>query len=217
MIGVMRHHANEFQSYDTQCFKYGKPSHKVADKSNGITYYNYGEQGRISTNYQKPEKVQYERKVFALFSLETTSEDILINGMCFINNIPLIAIIDTGATHLFSFQVCAKRLNLKLSSMYGSMVIDTPTLGPVLMLWVCLNCLLTIYGKNFGMYILYLPLRKLYVILGMNQFEFNHVYINCFDKIVSFPKIVREKDIFVSAMQVDESVKDGAMVFMVLA
>ncbi|XP_050890823.1 uncharacterized protein LOC127096273 [Lathyrus oleraceus] len=56
-----------------------------------------------------------------------------------------------GAIHSFVSLNCAERLDLKLSSMVGSMIVDTPTLGPITILWVSLNCPLSIYGKSFGM------------------------------------------------------------------
>lgn len=56
-----------------------------------------------------------------------------------------------GAIHSFVSLDCAERLGLKLSSMDGNMIVDTPTLGLVTILWVCLNCPLTVYGKSFYM------------------------------------------------------------------
>lgn len=71
--------------------------------------------------------------------------------------------------------------------MNRTMIVSTLPLGSIMTSWVCLNCLLTIFGKNFGMDLVCLPLRKLDVILSMNKLEFNHVHINYFDKLVSFP------------------------------
>lgn len=85
-----------------------------------------------------------------------------------------------------------------LSSMNGSMVVSTQALGPIMMSRVCLNCMLTIFGKSFGMDLVCLPLRKIDFILGMNWLKFNNVHINYFDKIVSFLEFV-EKDLSVSA------------------
>ena len=49
--------------------------------------------------------------------------------MCFINSTPLIAIIDTGATHYFISVSCVERLNLVVTLLLRGMVIDTPTSG----------------------------------------------------------------------------------------
>ncbi|XP_050877531.1 uncharacterized protein LOC127081304 [Lathyrus oleraceus] len=84
-------------------------------------------------------------KVFALSGADASKYDNLVRGTCFINDIPLITMIDIGATHSFIFADCVKRLNLMVSAMNGSMVIDTPANGLVTTSLVCLNCPLTIY------------------------------------------------------------------------
>lgn len=58
--------------------------------------------------------------------------------------------IDTGVMHSFTSLVYARKLNLEISFMVGSMVIGTPANGSVTSSRVCLNCTLTIYGKDFG-------------------------------------------------------------------
>lgn len=98
--------------------------------------------------------------------------------------------------------------------MVGSMIVDTPTLGPVITSCVCLNCLLDIYGKSFRMDLVFLSLNKLDVILGMSWLEFNHVHINCFDKTMSFQEFDTSDELFVSAKQVGEFMKDETEVFM---
>lgn len=67
--------------------------------------------------------------------------------MFFINNIPLIAIIDMGATYSFVSLDCAERLGLKLSYMNGNMLVETLDLGLVTTLWVCFNCPLTVFVR----------------------------------------------------------------------
>ncbi|XP_050888957.1 uncharacterized protein LOC127094136 [Lathyrus oleraceus] len=121
-----------------------------------------------------------------------------------------------SATYSFVSLECVERLGLKMSSMVESMIDDTPSLGPVTNLWVCLNCPLTIYCKSFGIDLVFLPLNKLDVILGMNWLDFNHVHINCFDKIVSFQEFDASDELFVSAKQVDGFVKDEVEVFTIL-
>lgn len=140
----------------------------------------------------------------------------LIRGMCFINSILLIVIIDTCASHSFVFLNYDERSGLKLSSMVGSMIVDTPTLGLVTTSWVCLNCPLTIYGKDSGIDLVSLPLRKLDVILRMNWLEFNQVHINCYDKTVPFLDFNANDELFVPAKKMDEFVKDDDEVFMIL-
>lgn len=80
----------------------------------------------------------------------------------------MIAIIDTGTTHSLISLDCAKILDLKLSSMVGSMVIDTSANGSITTSLVCLKCPFTIYGKSFAMELVCIQLRQFNVILGMN-------------------------------------------------
>lgn len=72
----------------------------------------------------------------------------------------MITIIETGVTHFFVSLDYAKKLVLKFSFMDGNMIVDTSTLGLIITSWVCLNCLLTIYGKSFSMDLVCLPLRN---------------------------------------------------------
>lgn len=54
--------------------------------------------------------------------------------------------------HIFFISLdYAKRLDLNLSFMVGSVVIDTPDNGSLTTSLVCLKCPLTIYGKSFSM------------------------------------------------------------------
>ncbi|XP_058767294.1 uncharacterized protein LOC131640961 [Vicia villosa] len=170
----------------------------------------------ISTKFDKPKKEQAKGKVFTLSGSKTTAEDRLIRGKCFINGTPLIDIIDTGTTHSFISLECALRLNLVLSDMRGSMIIDTPAMGSVTISYVCLNCPLSIFGRVFEIDLACLPLDQINVILGMNWLEYNHVYINYFNKTIIFDEDGVESDLFMSAKQVDESVQDGVVLFMLL-
>ncbi|XP_050909496.1 serine/arginine-rich splicing factor RS2Z32-like [Lathyrus oleraceus] len=112
--GVEGLRAPECPKGDVICFKCGKKGHKSFGYRVGsnVTCYNCGEQGHISTKCNKPKKEQAKGKVFALSDDDTSAEERLIRGTCFINNIPLIAIIDTGVMHSFISMDCAKRLNL---------------------------------------------------------------------------------------------------------
>ena len=80
-------------------------------------------------------------------------------GTCFINNNELISIIDTGATHSFISLDCATMLGLKLYDMNGGMVVGLPDKGLVTTTLVCLKFPLFIYGKNFVMDLVCLPLH----------------------------------------------------------
>ncbi|XP_050897713.1 uncharacterized protein LOC127104575 [Lathyrus oleraceus] len=133
---------------------------------------------------------------------------------CFSPIILVIAIIDTGTTHSFISLDYAKRLELKLSSMVGSMVVDTPGNGLVTTSLVCLKCPLIIYGKSFVMDLVCLQLSQLDVILRMNWLEFNRVHTNYFSKTVMFPDMGGDGVfMFIFSKQVEEFFKEEAQVF----
>lgn len=68
--------------------------------------------------------------------------------------------------------------------MNGSMITDTPSSRSVTTSIVCLNYIVTIFWSDFRMDLVCLPLSQLEIILGMNRLEFNHLFINYFDKLV---------------------------------
>lgn len=73
-------------------------------------------------------------------------------------------------------------------------------------------------GKDFGMNLVYLSLSQLDVILGMNLLDFNHVYINFFDKTILF--LVTEESggpRFMFAGQVEMSLREDDQVFVMFA
>ena len=132
----------------------------------------------------------------------------------FINNTPLVAIIDTEATHSFISTECAQCLNLLLSSMGGEMVIDTPASGSVTTSLVCLSCPLTIYGRDFAMDLVCLPLKDLDVILGMNWLEFNRVNLDCYHKLVRFLSPDEDEELnFLSTKELKKLLAEEAQLF----
>ncbi|XP_050917840.1 uncharacterized protein LOC127135066 [Lathyrus oleraceus] len=70
--------------------------------------------------------------------------------------------------------------------------------------------------RDFEVDLMCLPLSQLDVILGMDWLRANHIYINCFVKVILFLEPEKEGDLFLSTQQVNESVRDGAEVFMLV-
>ncbi|XP_050914515.1 uncharacterized protein LOC127129345, partial [Lathyrus oleraceus] len=184
--GQAGHKSNVCTAEVKRCFRCGKTGHAIADcKHKEMICFNYGEEGHIGSQCQKPKKSQ-TGKVFALTGTQTSSEDRLIRGTCFINGTPLITIIDTGATHYFISANCARRLGLKLFALDGELIVETPAKGSTTTSLVCLNCPLSIFDKDFYVDLVCLPLGGMDVILGMNWLEYNYVHINCHRKSVRF-------------------------------
>jgi len=75
---------------------------------------------------------------------------------------------------------------------FGEMVVETPAKGSVTTSLVCLRCPVSMFGRDFEIDLVCLPLVGMDVILGMNWLENNHVLINCFSKTVHFSSAEEE-------------------------
>ncbi|XP_050909071.1 uncharacterized protein LOC127122835 [Lathyrus oleraceus] len=131
---------------------------------------------------------------------------------------PLIAIIDIGATHSFIVVNCVKRLGLVVSSTSGEMVIETPIKGSVTTTSFCLNYPPLIFDKDFSVELICLPLEILDVTLGMNWLEINLFYINCYNKSVQFlTPGEKEEAGFLPTRELKELLEEEAQVFALFA
>lgn len=216
--GTLGHYANDCKN-DISCHKCGKVGHKAAEcksVAREITCYNCGEKGHISTKCAKPKKAA--GKVFALNAEEVEQQDNLIRGMCFINSTPLIAIIDTGATHSFISVSCVERLKLVVTPLLRGMVIDTLASGSVTTSFMCAKCPVNFGNVDFELDLVCLLLKHMDVIFGMDWLLFFGVSINCLTKSVTFSKPTEEfSRKILTAEQVKKSLDSEACVFMLFA
>ncbi|XP_050916580.1 uncharacterized protein LOC127131707 [Lathyrus oleraceus] len=119
----------------------------------------------------------------------------MIRGMCYINGVFMIAIIDIGATHSFISLDCLKRLNIVVSSLNGSMVIDSPTNGSVTTMMVNLNFPVTIYEED-SRFIFSNQLKKLLKDEAQVLSMFASLKVKTEDVIVKLPMVYRFSDVF---------------------
>ncbi|CAJ2661699.1 unnamed protein product [Trifolium pratense] len=136
--GELGHKSYECPKKVDKCFNCGRLGHKSDVCQVKVTCFNCGEEGHKSPMCKKPKKTM--GKVFALSGDDVDQGDNLIRGTCFIYNTPLIAIIDTGATHSFISVDCMKRLSIPVSEMSGRMEIETPANGSVTTRLVYRDC-----------------------------------------------------------------------------
>lgn len=107
-----------------------------------------------------------------------------------------------------------KKMGLILYIMNSGLVFNTPANKSVTTSLVCLNCPLSIYGRDFGIDLICLPLEDIDVIMGINWLELNHVYNNCYNKTLRFlaPEDKKE-DYFISTKELKELFRDEAKAF----
>ena len=156
--------------------------------------------------------------MFSLSGTDVAQSDDLIQGMCFISQVPLVVLYDSGVTHSFISYVCVEKLTLPMSTLKFDLIVNTPASGFVLTSDVCLQCPVLIFDRQFLIDLVVLPLSQIDVILGMDWLSSNHVLLNCFEKFVVFPESgVSIGDMFLSANQVKTSLRKDARVYMILA
>jgi hypothetical protein len=102
--------------------------------------------------------------------------------------------------------------------MPGEMVVETPAKGSVTTSLVCRSCPISMYGRDFEVDLVCLPLTGMDVILGMNWLEYNHVHINCFRKTVYFSSTEEESGAkFLSTKQLKQLEHGGNLMFSLMA
>jgi len=138
--------------------------------------------------------------------------------MCFINSTPLIVIIDNGATHSFIASSCVERLGLGVTLLLRGMVIDTPANGSVTTSLVCTKCPVSFGCVDLELDCVFLSLKHMDVIFGMDWMLTFGVNINCLTKSLTFSKQVEDEGgKFLTAEQVKKSLDGEASLFMMFA
>jgi len=147
------------------------------------------------------------------------SIQIILSEVCvFINSTPLIAIIDTAATHSFISVSCVERLNLVVTPLLRGMVINTLTSGSVTTSLVCAKCPVNFGNVDFELDLVCLPLKHMDVIFGMDWMLSFGVSINCLTKSITFSKPVDELGgKFLTVEIVKKSLDSEACVFMMFS
>jgi len=74
------------------------------------------------------------------------------------------------------------------------------------------------FGRDFEIDLVCLPLSGMDVILGMNWLEYNHVHINCFSKSVYFSSAEEESGAkFLSTKKLKQLERDGIVMFSLIS
>ena len=95
------------------------------------------------------------------------------------------------------------------------LVVSTPTEGIIVTSSMCVECPRIIYGQKYKINMIFIPLKDLEVILGMDWLFANHTLIYCGRKKLIFPKL--EEMQVISAQQFEREIQEGAKCFMLLA
>ncbi|XP_050916154.1 uncharacterized protein LOC127131269 [Lathyrus oleraceus] len=83
--------------------------------------------------------------------------------------------------------LCMKRLGLQAIPLSPPMVVTTAMDDVVETPLICENCSLSVNGRIFQIDLIWLPLKKVDVVLGMDWLSANSVFIGCEEKLIIIP------------------------------
>ncbi|XP_050896304.1 uncharacterized protein LOC127103052 [Lathyrus oleraceus] len=98
------------------------------------------------------------------------------------------------------------------------MIVEVPAKGTVSTSLVCKSCPLSIFGKDFVVDLVCLPLVGLDVVLGMDWLKSNYVHTNCYNNTVRFSSAEEEgRTELLSKKQLKEFIEEDTLVFLLMA
>ncbi|XP_028763323.1 uncharacterized protein LOC114721630 [Neltuma alba] len=189
------------------CFNCGEPGHLAK-------YCN-----KAKRNNQTP-RSSVPGRVFAMTSEEAGASPNLIRGNVLLQNHPLCAMFDSGATHSFVSFDCVERLRLCMDDLSYVLCVTTPAGATVRTVKVCKGLTFVFKGRETTIDLICLPLRGIDIIVGMDWLSANRATLDCKKKSVMLHSIstsvdVSDVPILLSAAQVVQCVKKGCQAFVV--
>ncbi|XP_027337193.1 uncharacterized protein LOC113850868 [Abrus precatorius] len=121
-------------------------------------------------------------KVFAMSEVEASQSKELIRGKYVVKGRLLDVLFDSSVMHSFISMECVKCLDLHVTELSCNVVVTTPTGKPVITSWVCLWYSAMVYGRDFEVNLICLPLFQMDVSLEMNWLSANHVLLDWKEK-----------------------------------
>ena len=104
---------------------------------------------------------------------EEASRSDLIQGEYDIAGNTLSVLFDSGAMHSFISMDCVKHIHLPVSELPFDLVVSTPAAKTLTANTACLHCPLSFGGRDFIVNLIFLPLKRLNVILGMDWLSYH--------------------------------------------
>ncbi|XP_052730549.1 uncharacterized protein LOC108322737 [Vigna angularis] len=118
-------------------------------------------------------------RVYALVGSEAVSSSNLIICICLLLGVPCVVLFNSGTAHSFGAKACVEKLGMSVEELGVDLVVSTPTSGLIRMYSVCFRCPIVVEGSRFKVNLVYLPLPRLEVILGMDWLSTDRILVDC--------------------------------------
>ncbi|XP_050902755.1 uncharacterized protein LOC127115201 [Lathyrus oleraceus] len=167
-----------------------KKSHFGRCAGSGIRCFTCQREGHMSRECPQNKNQMKKRipgRAYTLDARKAKSNNTLIAGTCLVNDHPCFVLFDCGVTHSFVSIQCMKHLGLQAIPLSPPMVVTTAMDDVVETPLIYENCSLSVNGRIFQINLIYLPLKKVDVVLGMDWLSANSVFIGCEEKLIIIP------------------------------
>ncbi|GAU51265.1 hypothetical protein TSUD_412520 [Trifolium subterraneum] len=168
------------------CSECGSVHNGECMKGKGVCHYKnecpklHGSGGSSGTTRSKG-------RVYSLDGEQARGNNALIIDVCHLGQSEVVVLFDCGATNSFISIECVMRLGLFSTSLLPPMTVAVATGGKVVSKRVCQNCPISVAGKIYHVDLIYLPLKDMDIVLGMDWLSANTVYIGCAEKNLYVP------------------------------
>ncbi|XP_050902870.1 uncharacterized protein LOC127115335 [Lathyrus oleraceus] len=192
---------NQNQNQSIQCFRYQGDGHKSFDFSTKKRYFyicqkpnhlanNCPERSKNNPRNNNNNQVGHptaQGRAYHIGGEGEKDHSKLIKGECEIYGKVFPILFDSGDTHSFISWECVDSLQLPVTHLPFNLVVTIPSAKPVTLSEARLQCPLIVLSMKFKVDLIYIPLKHLGFILGMDSLSNHYILLDCAHKSVIFP------------------------------
>ncbi|CAA0813312.1 Unknown protein, partial [Striga hermonthica] len=139
---------------------------------------------------QRPPQQQQQRdrqqaRVYAVDQAEAAQQPGTMSGMVVLNNIPVFAFFDTGATHSFISRRCLDAIGVHTVTAVDPLEVSLASGRKIVTSAKASDLSLSIGGRSLSVDAYVLEMRDFDLILGMDWLSFYHADIRCHDREIT--------------------------------
>ncbi|CAA0830745.1 Unknown protein, partial [Striga hermonthica] len=134
---------------------------------------------------QQPPQQQQQARVYAVDQTEAEQQPDTMSGMVVLNNIPVFALFDTGATHSFISRRCLDAIGVRATTAIDPLEVSLASGRKIVTSVKASDLSLSIGGRVLSTDAFVLEMRDFDLILGMDWLSFYHADIRCHDREIT--------------------------------